>query len=122
MGEPEGAAEHDFERSVEEALESLPEDLRGFMSNVAILVEDEPPAGRPLLGLYQGVPLTRRGSGYGGGPPPKKSVSRGAPERPHGPSPGSLRGGVPRGGLPGGGHPLGIRDEGAREAHPCLEM
>ncbi len=36
------------------------------MSNVGIVVEDEPPAGMPLLGLYQGVPLTRRGSAYGG--------------------------------------------------------
>ena len=30
------------------------------MSNVAVVVEEEPPAGLPLLGLYQGVPLTRR--------------------------------------------------------------
>ena len=44
----------DFEQSVEEALESLPPDLRGFMSNVAVVVEEEPPAGLPLLGLYQG--------------------------------------------------------------------
>ena len=29
------------------------------MSNVEIVVEDEPPPGQPLLGLYQGVPLTR---------------------------------------------------------------
>src|SRR3989442_11883967 len=90
MGEPEGAAEHDFERSVEEALESLPEDLRGFMSNVAILVEDEPPAGRPLLGLYQGVPLTRRGSGHRRGGPPQKhrlSAAPGAPPHPQPPAP-----------------------------------
>ncbi len=30
------------------------------MSNVAVVVEEEPPPGQPLLGLYQGVPLTRR--------------------------------------------------------------
>ena len=35
-----------------------------FMSNVGIVVEDEPPAGLPLLGLYQGVPLTVRTSSY----------------------------------------------------------
>ena len=28
------------------------------MSNVEVVVEEEPPAGMPLLGLYQGVPLT----------------------------------------------------------------
>jgi predicted Zn-dependent protease with MMP-like domain len=36
------------------------------MSNVEIVVEDEPPDGRPLLGLYRGVPLPRRSSTYGG--------------------------------------------------------
>jgi len=30
------------------------------MSNVEIVVEDEPPPGQRLLGLYQGVPLTER--------------------------------------------------------------
>jgi hypothetical protein len=42
--------EVDFEQSVEDALASLP-DLRDFMSNVAVVIEDEPPAGMPLLGL-----------------------------------------------------------------------
>ena len=45
----------EFEDLVEEAIGSLPDDLRGFMSNVAVVVEDEPPAGLPLLG-----PLPRR--------------------------------------------------------------
>ncbi len=53
----------DFERYAEEAIASLPPDLRDFMSNVGVVVEDEPPAGLPLLGLYEGVPLTRRGGG-----------------------------------------------------------
>ena len=43
-------------QAVRDALESLPEDLRSFMSNVELVVEDEPPPGMPLLGLYQGVP------------------------------------------------------------------
>jgi hypothetical protein len=30
------------------------------MSNLEMVVEDEPPPGQRLLGLYQGVPLTRR--------------------------------------------------------------
>src|SRR5262249_62274049 len=61
---------HDLERQFEDytqaALDSLPSDLSARMSNVEIVVEDEPPAGQRLLGLYQGVPLTQRGSNYGG--------------------------------------------------------
>lgn len=44
----------DFERAVEEALDTLPPDLRHAMSNVSIVVEQEPPDGMPLLGLYEG--------------------------------------------------------------------
>jgi predicted Zn-dependent protease with MMP-like domain len=41
----------EFEDSVEAAVETLPDDLRDAMSNVAIVAEDDPPAGQPLLGL-----------------------------------------------------------------------
>src|SRR5919198_3910309 len=44
-----------FEQSVDEALDSLPPELAALMSNVAVVVEEEPPAGAPLLGLYQGA-------------------------------------------------------------------
>ena len=37
---------------------------RKLMTNVAVTVEDEPPPGQPLLGLYQGVPWGRRGPYY----------------------------------------------------------
>jgi predicted Zn-dependent protease with MMP-like domain len=47
-----------FEEYTQDALDSLPADLRAEMSNVEIVVEDEPPAGSRLLGLYQGIPLT----------------------------------------------------------------
>ena len=73
-----------FQQSVQDALDSLPSDLRARMSNVAIVVEDEPPGGQPLLGLYQGVPLTRRGSNYGGALPDKISIYRGPLERIYG--------------------------------------
>jgi predicted Zn-dependent protease with MMP-like domain len=33
------------------------------MSNVEIVVEDEPPDGQPLLGLYRGGPITRLAAG-----------------------------------------------------------
>jgi len=68
--------ELDFERSVAEALDSLPPDLGGFMSNVAIVVEEEPPPGLPLLGLYQGVPLTARGRSYAAVPPDRITIYR----------------------------------------------
>jgi hypothetical protein len=45
-----------FEEAIDDALSSLPADLRAAMSNVEIVVEDEPPDGQPLLGLYRGVP------------------------------------------------------------------
>ena len=61
-------SEIDFEQDVEDALASLPRELGDVISNVAIVVEEEPPPGLPLLGLYQGIPLTRRGTGYSGVP------------------------------------------------------
>src|SRR6478609_4001072 len=71
----------EFELLVEEAIESLPDDLRAFMSNVAVVVDEEPPPGLPLLGLYQGVPLTQRTSGYAGVAPDKITIYRGPLER-----------------------------------------
>ena len=55
-------------------LDSLPDDISDLMSNVAVVVEDEPPPGLPLLGLYSGVPLTRRTSWYGNVPPDKITI------------------------------------------------
>ncbi len=63
-----------FDELVVQALESLPEEIRAKLDNVAIMVEDYPTRsqlraggagrGRLLFGLYEGVPLTRRDSGY----------------------------------------------------------
>lgn len=55
-----------FEELVGEALDSIPDELGGYMENVAVLVEDGVRHGR-LLGLYEGVPLTKRGEWYGTG-------------------------------------------------------
>jgi predicted Zn-dependent protease with MMP-like domain len=74
----------DFENVIQSTLDSLPDDLREQISNVEILVEDEPPAGQPLLGLYQGVPLTRRGINYSGALPDKITIYRGPLERLYG--------------------------------------
>ena len=66
-----------FEEAIDEALSSLPADLRAAISNVAILVEDEPPDGWQVLGLYRGTPLTRRGWRPNGMVPAKVSIFRG---------------------------------------------
>ena len=58
-----------FIKVVEEALDSLPQEFRSRIRNVAVLVEDLPPnqlsphAGQPrklLLGIFHGVPTTKK--------------------------------------------------------------
>jgi predicted Zn-dependent protease with MMP-like domain len=73
-----------FEELVRQALEQLPEEIAQRMSNVDVEVQDEPtpsqlgstrvPSGHTLLGLYQGIPLTRRTSGYQMVPPDKITI------------------------------------------------
>ena len=64
----------DFTKAVGEALDSLPAEFRRRIENVAVLVEDLPPKplpaqpGQPrriLLGLFHGVPKTRKSVFYG---------------------------------------------------------
>lgn len=65
-----------FEQLVEQGFERLPEWVQKKISNVAVLIEDEPSAedrqlqglgeDETLLGLYKGIPLTERGEMYGG--------------------------------------------------------
>jgi predicted Zn-dependent protease with MMP-like domain len=101
----------DFEQSVEDALDSLPRDLREFMSNVAVVVEEEPPAGTRLLGLYQGLPLTRRGSAYAGVAPDKITIYRRPLERLYGSDRDRLRREIRRVVLHEVAHHFGISDE-----------
>jgi predicted Zn-dependent protease with MMP-like domain len=64
-----------FELMVSEALDGIPVELGELMSNVAVTVQhDRGPAG--LLGLYQGVPLTRRGRSYAGALPDRITIYR----------------------------------------------
>jgi predicted Zn-dependent protease with MMP-like domain len=58
-----------FARVVEEALDSLPQEFRSRIQNVAVLVEDVPPnqtspepgqKWRLLLGVFHGVPTTKK--------------------------------------------------------------
>ena len=59
----------EFLNVAEEALDSLPEEFRSRIKNVAILVEDFPPSQSPpqpgqqrrlLLGIFHGVPATKK--------------------------------------------------------------
>ena len=43
------------------------------MENVAVIVDDRSPAG-PLYGLYEGVPLTRRGNHYSASAPDRITI------------------------------------------------
>jgi predicted Zn-dependent protease with MMP-like domain len=62
-----------FEQMVAQALDGLPADLGEMMRNVAVTVDPEPgPSG--LLGLYQGIPLTSRGSFYTGALPDRITI------------------------------------------------
>src|SRR5215216_1144887 len=100
-----------FEEYAQDVLDALPHDLRASMSNVDIVIEDEPPAGQRLLGLYQGVPLTRRSSQYGGVPPDKVTIFRGPLLRLYGHDPESLRRELRRVVLHEVAHHFGISDE-----------
>jgi predicted Zn-dependent protease with MMP-like domain len=105
----------DFDAEVEAAVALLPDDLRGSMSNVALVVEEEPPPGSRLLRLYQGFPLTVRGSGYSAVPPDKITIFRGPLVRLYGADPERLRAEVRRVVLHELAHHFGIGDERLRE-------
>jgi predicted Zn-dependent protease with MMP-like domain len=100
-----------FEQAVQDALDALPRDLRESMSNVEIVIDEEPPAGMPLLGLYEGVPLTRRGAFYGGALPDKITIYRGPLERLYGAEDERLRREITRVVLHEVAHHFGISDE-----------
>jgi predicted Zn-dependent protease with MMP-like domain len=80
----------EFEKLVDEAIASLPQNIRGTMKNVAILVENDATSdqlrrtgtrrGSVLLGLYQGVPETSWGKGFGGHLPDKITIFKNAIE------------------------------------------
>jgi predicted Zn-dependent protease with MMP-like domain len=71
--------EHEtFDLVVQEVLATLPEKFARKIENLHIVVEDRPPdstlrrvgvrSGGLLLGLYEGIPLTKRGADYGMAP------------------------------------------------------
>jgi len=80
-----GAAK--FEELVAQALDSLPEWVREHLDNVEVLTASWPSPsqlatagigrGALLLGLYEGVPLTKRGRGYNLVPPDRITLFQG---------------------------------------------
>jgi predicted Zn-dependent protease with MMP-like domain len=80
-----------FEQLVADALRTIPSRFRRAMSNLAIVVEDEPPPDLlreleieppdTLFGLYQGIPLTARGWQYGNALPDRILLFQGPHER-----------------------------------------
>jgi predicted Zn-dependent protease with MMP-like domain len=71
-----------FEEMVADALDDIPRELAGEMDNVAVLIDEWPRPdqanGRTLLGLYEGVPLTKRSPlGYAGVAPDRITIFRG---------------------------------------------
>ena len=74
----------EFQQLVARAVENLPGDFLEALQNVAIIVDDRPTAtqitraglsrNQTLLGLYEGVPQTKRGGHYGLVPPDKITI------------------------------------------------
>jgi len=64
----------EFDRLISRAMDELPQEYITGLDNVAILYADDPDehqrekshlhSGSLLLGLYEGIPLTKRGMGY----------------------------------------------------------
>jgi len=73
-----------FESLVRKAIEALPEEFLHRLENIAVVIDDNPtPAqlkkvgvrhGEILFGLYEGVPLIKRGHNYGPVPPDKITI------------------------------------------------
>lgn len=90
-----------FEQYIQEAILEVPERIRQRIENVAFVIEDEArPAGLrerginirgTLLGLYQGIPLPRRNSGYNGVLPDKITIFQKSIEQLAGPDENNIR-------------------------------
>jgi predicted Zn-dependent protease with MMP-like domain len=73
-----------FESLVARAVEALPDEFRDRLENIDVVVEDYPSREQldksapgenyTLLGLYEGIPLTRRNTYYGMVPPDKITI------------------------------------------------
>jgi predicted Zn-dependent protease with MMP-like domain len=75
-----------FEQLVAEAIESLPDEFKEKLENVAVMIQDWPTRAQltsvglryrdELLGLYEGIPLTTSGKNYATVLPDKVTIFR----------------------------------------------
>ncbi|NOZ71471.1 MAG: metallopeptidase family protein [Chloroflexi bacterium] len=81
---PSALTLEEFSELAQEAARQLPEEIVAMMENVALTVAEYPTPeqraaanlrpGFELYGLYQGVPQTQRGRGYGMVPPDRITI------------------------------------------------
>jgi len=67
-------SDEEFDKLISQAIDELPQDRIKWLENVAITYDDQPTVYQKeklkmrgdnfLLGLYEGIPLTKRGAGY----------------------------------------------------------
>ncbi|AAK48311.1 hypothetical protein TMMG_00330 [Mycobacterium tuberculosis CDC1551A] len=65
-----------FDELVSDALDLIPPELADAMDNVVVLVANRHPQHENLLGQYEGVALTERGSDYAGSLPDAITIYR----------------------------------------------
>ena len=66
-------SDDEFESFVADALDAIPDQFATLVENVAFLVKDDSEHGN-LLGLYEGIPLTKRGDRYSGAMPDRITI------------------------------------------------
>ncbi len=80
-------SDEQFESYIGQAMDEMPEQYMKHLNNVVITYEDEPSAeqrqkqklrpNQTLFGLYEGIPLNRRGAGYNLVLPDKITIFKG---------------------------------------------
>ncbi len=113
----------EFEDCVNEALDSLPDEILDLMDNIEVHVVDRPTRrqaasvalndGELLLGLYVGVPLNHRDTNYGNVLPDRVLIFRRNLEAAYDPA--HLVDGIRRTVLHEVGHHFGLTDDRLRQ-------
>jgi predicted Zn-dependent protease with MMP-like domain len=77
-------SDHEFETIVKTALDAIPDQYATRIENLAFVIENDPTEeqrrrlklhhGQTLFGLYEGLPLTKRGTSYSGVLPDKITI------------------------------------------------
>jgi len=114
----------DFAQIVAEALAELPPEIQQRMENVEVVIAGWPTPGQlqrvglgpaqTLFGLYEGIPLTQRTSGYNLVPPDKITIFQGPIEASHR-TPAAMREQIRRTVLHEVGHHFGLDEDRLRK-------